>query len=53
MPVDQLSLSGRVPFRNWGDCNGLDPAYGNLSMAPTVRQELRGGTRVDIPVGVK
>jgi len=51
-PVDRLSLSGRVLFRNWGNYDGLDPVYDNLSMAPTVRRELRGGTRVDIPVGV-
>lgn len=51
-PADRLSLSGRVLFRNLGNHAGLDPAYGNRMMAPIIREELRGGTRVDIPLGV-
>jgi len=47
-----LSLSGRVLFHNRGNYAGSDPAYGDRMMAPTVRQELRGGTRVDIPLGM-
>lgn len=50
--ADRLSLSGRVLFHNRGNYTGSDPAYSDRTMAPTVRQELRGGTRLDIPLGI-
>ena len=50
--LDRLSLSARVLARNWGDIEGHDAAYGNPMMVPTVREELRGGTRIDVPVGL-
>lgn len=51
-PGDRLSLSARVLTRSWGDYSGHDSAYGNPMMAPTIREELRGGTRVDVPMGL-
>lgn len=48
----RLSLSARVLIRNWGDYSGHDEAYDNPMMVPTVREELRGGTRVDVPLGL-
>lgn len=48
----QLSVSARVFATMWGDYSGHDDAYGNPMMVPTVREELRGGTRLDIPLGM-
>ncbi len=48
----QLSLSARAFLTMWGDYSGHDEAYGNPMMVPTVREELRGGTRLDIPFGL-
>ncbi len=48
----QLSLSARVLATVQGEIDGADPAYGNLMLAPTVRPDLRGGTRVDVPLGI-
>ena len=48
----QLSLSARVLIRNRGDYSGHDEAYGNPMMVPTVREDLRGGLRMDVPLGV-
>ncbi len=31
---------------------GHDEAYGNPMMVPTVREELRGGRRIDVPLGL-
>ncbi|MCY3548711.1 MAG: transporter [Gemmatimonadetes bacterium] len=50
-PGDRLSLSARVLARRWGNYGGHDHAYHHRMMVPTVREELRGGTRVDIPLG--
>ena len=47
------SLSGRTLVRRWGNHSGRDAAYHHHSMmVPTVREDLRGGTRVDIPLGL-
>lgn len=48
----QLSLSARVFFLNRANYSGHDEAYGNPMMVPTVREALRGGTRVDVPLGL-
>ncbi len=48
----QLSLSARAFLSVWGNYSGHDEAYGNPMMVPTVREELRGGTRLDIPIGL-
>ncbi len=50
--TDQLSLSARVLVRNWGDYSGHDEAYDNRMMVPTIREELRGGFRMDAPLGL-
>ena len=47
-----LSASTRVLARTWGDIEGADPAFTNPMMVPTVRTDLRAGTRVEIPVGL-
>lgn len=49
-PGDRLSLSARLLARRWGNYAGHDEAYGQPMMVPTVRAELRGGTRIDVPV---
>jgi hypothetical protein len=49
---DRVSLSGRVAVASWGDFEGEDPAFGDPSMVPTVRTDLRRGTRVDVPLGL-
>ncbi len=51
-PAESLSLSTRLLWKLWGDYAGRDKAYGNRAMAPTVREDLRGGRRIDVPVGV-
>ncbi len=51
-PAKRVSLSARLLLRRWGNYAGHDLAYGNPMMVPTVREELRGGTRVDIPLGL-
>lgn len=51
-PSDQISLSLRVLAQRFGNYSGADAAYGNPMMAPTVRADLRGATRVDLPVGL-
>jgi len=50
-PGERLSLSARMLLRRWGNYAGHDHAYHHPMMVPTVREELRGGTRVDIPLG--
>ena len=50
--ADQVSLSARVLVRNWGDYSGHDEAYGHPMMVPTIREELRGGLRLDVPLGL-
>ncbi len=51
-PSDYLSVSARVAGRMWGNYNGSDDAYANPMMTPAVREDLRGGTRIDAPLGV-
>ncbi len=51
-PAERLSLSTRALWKTWGDYRGRDGAYENPKMAPTVREDLRGGRRIDVPVGV-
>jgi len=48
---DRVSLSGRLAVAAWGDIEGSDPAFTNPGMAPTMRRDLRQGTRVDVPLG--
>ncbi len=51
-PWQVLGLSVRTEWRQWGNYSGHDSAYANPMMAPTIRAELRGGRRLDLPVGV-
>ena len=51
-PSDVVSLSVRAEWRLWGDYSGHDAAYMNSMMAPTVREDLRGGRRLDVPLGL-
>ncbi len=51
-PSDMLSLSARADLRFWGDYSGRDDAYANRMMTPTVREDLRGGRRLDVPLGL-
>ena len=48
----QVSLSARLFATVWGDYSGHDEAYGNPMMVPTVHEELRGGRRIDVPLGL-
>lgn len=48
--VDRLSFSVRGAYSEWHDYDGADPDL-NPMMAPTMRTDLRGGKRIDIPVG--
>ena len=50
--MERLSVSARVSGRSWGDYEGHDAAYGNPMMVPTVREELRAGRRIDVPLGL-
>lgn len=47
---DAFSASVRVQARHTGNIEGSDPAL-NPMMIPTARTDLRGGTRVDVPLG--
>ena len=51
-PGDMLSVSARVLGRSWGDYRGHDAAYAHPMMVPTVNEALRGGRRVDVPLGL-
>lgn len=51
-PFQRASLSVRVLAKRFGNYSGADAAYGNPMMVPTVRTELRGVTRVELPVGL-
>ncbi len=52
-PLDQFSVSVRGLVQTWGDIDGADPAASvNPMVVPTARTDLRGGTRLDIPVGI-
>ncbi len=50
-PGDRLSLSARMLTRTWGNYSGHDEAYANPMMVPTVNEQRRGGTRMDLPLG--
>ena len=50
-PGERVSLSARLLLQRWGNYAGHDHAYHHPMMVPTVREELRGGTRIDIPLG--
>ncbi len=51
-PLGALGLSARAEGRMWGDHSGHDAAYMNPTMTPTVREDLRGGRRLDVPLGL-
>lgn len=51
-PGDMLSVSARILAKAWGDYGGHDAVYANPMMVPTVNERLRGGTRVDVPLGL-
>lgn len=46
-----VSFSARAKYQVWNDYEGRDTAL-NPMMVPTARTDLRGGKRLDIPVGV-
>lgn len=48
---ERLSLSARARYQVWDDFSGMDSAL-NPMMVPTARTDLRGGKRLDLPVGV-
>ncbi len=50
--TEYLSVSARVLLQNWGDYSRHDAAYRNPMMVPTVREDLRGGVRMAVPLGV-
>jgi len=50
--TDRISVSARVLARVWEDYEGHDPAFTDPMSVPTVREDLRGGTRVDVPLGI-
>ena len=49
--AERLSLSARALYQGWGDVEGADDPDLNPMMAPTMRRDLRAGTRLDVPVG--
>ena len=49
--TDRLSVSVRAKAQQWDDFSGADSAL-NPMMVPTARTDLRGGKRVDVPVGI-
>lgn len=50
--TDRISASARARYLTWGDVEGADPAFMNPMMVPTVRRDLRNGTRLEIPLGI-
>ncbi len=50
--TQSISLSVRGLYRTWGDYSGHDEAFGNPMVVPTVREDLRGGKRFDVPFGI-
>jgi len=51
LPSDYVSFSARVLASKWGSYDGADENL-NPRMIPTARADLRGGQRLDLPVGV-
>ena len=51
-PHDRISLSVRLCAKTWGDYSGHDEAFMNPMVVPTVREDLRGGRRIDLPLGL-
>lgn len=49
--ADSFSASVRLEARKTGNIDGADPAL-NPMMIPTARTDLRGGTTIDLPLGV-
>jgi len=47
---DELSASVRIDAQRWENVEGADPAL-NPNMIYTADPDLRGGTRIDIPLG--
>jgi hypothetical protein len=47
---DRLSLSLRGAYNEWHDYDGADPDL-DPTIAPTMRTDLRGGKRFDVPLG--
>ncbi len=50
--TDRVSASVRGMYRTIGDIDGADPTFMNLMMVQTVRTDLQGGSRFDLPLGV-
>lgn len=48
---DWISTSLRLNAKNWGDISGADPRL-NPTLIPTANPDLRGGTRLDLGVGL-
>ena len=48
---DSISTSVRTVTSTWGSMHGADPAL-NPRMVPTADPDLRGGTRVDLRLGI-
>ncbi len=48
----RLSASARARYSTWGDVDGGDPAFTDPDLVPTVRNDLRRGTRLEIPLGI-
>ena len=48
---EQLSLSVRLAWQDWGDIDGADAAL-NPNMVPTADPSLRAGTRMDAGFGL-
>jgi len=49
--AERLSVSARARYQMWEDYSGADAAL-NPMMVPTARTDLRGGKRLDVPLGV-
>lgn len=50
--TERISLSTRFLATTWGDIEGADPTFMNPMVVPTVRTDLRKGTRLDLAGGV-
>ena len=51
-PRARVSLSARILGQRWGAYQGFDPAFTNKALVPTVREDLRSGKRLTIPLGL-
>jgi len=50
-----VSISGRVTSETWGNIEGADPSFAGaraIRLVPTVFPDLRGGSRIDVGVGL-